>query len=151
MEKIILIGIALLVIIVAFMFLPDIITSTHEALTDEDTVAANITTGAGVTTGGVNLTETLWENDVGSVTSVTSTVGGDTPVAQSYSVALNRLTVSGLLASQTRVLTVVHEYSATEEYVGTKQGLQMAPTLIVLVLAIGIPGALIWKMFGSRG
>lgn len=151
MSKILLIGIALLVIIVAFFFLPDLMISTHQALTDEDTITANITTGVDTTTGIVNLTETLWDDNLGSVTSLTSTLGADTPAAQSYDSTNNRLTVSGLQANQTRVLTVIHEYDATEDYVGTKQTLQMGPTLIVLVLCLGIPAAIIWKMFGSRG
>lgn len=150
MGKIILIGVALLVVIIAVMFLPDVLTASHEARTDEDIVAANITTGAGVTTGTVNLTETLWDSALGSVVSITSTQGSDTPAPQSYDSTNNRVTVSGLTPSLTRVLTLTHEYDATTDFVGLGPLLSMGATLIALVLFIGIPAALIWKMFGGR-
>jgi hypothetical protein len=151
MGKVILIGVALLVIIIAVQFLPDVLTASHEARTDEDAVSANITTGAGEVTGTVNLTETLWESDLGSVVSITSTQGSDTPAAQSYDSTNNRITVSGLTPSLNRVITLTHEYAAADDFVGLDPLLAMGATLIALVLFLGIPAAIIWKMFGSRG
>lgn len=146
----VLIGVALvfLMIVLGVQFLPDMLTSTDQVLTDEDTIEANITTGGAETTGTVQLTNALYESDTSHVTSITSTHGGDSAAPSSYAASTKILTVSGLAASQTRTLTVVHEYDALSEYTAAAPATKMGPTLFLLVLFIGIPAAMILAAFG---
>lgn len=140
--------IAIIMIIIAMQFMPDMTSATHEVITDSQIDTGNVTTGVGVTTGDVTLTQSLYNDATGYITSVTSDHGADNPVASAYTTATQALTISGLAASQTRDLTVVYDYDATGDYTGLRAAGRMVPTLIILAL-ICVPAAIIWRLFSS--
>ena len=72
-----------------------------------------VSTGAGVTSANVTLSNDLFQDDVTRVISITSNVTGESPVATSYATATNVLLVSALNASETHTLTVNY-YADTE-------------------------------------
>ena len=136
----------IILMIITLAFMTDVFTSVHEARTADTTVAANVTTGAGDVDADVTLIRDLYNNELGYVTSITSNVTGDTPVASSYVAATRTLTIRGLTANAGHDLTVVHEYDQTSEFTGTGQTLGIYPTLILLgLLALG--GRLIWGIW----
>ena len=142
------IGVAFLLILLAINFLPDMLTASDQVLTDEDEITANITTGGAETTGTVTLTNALYDADTARVGSITSTWPGDSPSPSSYSSSTQVLTVGGLEVSQTRVLTVVHEYDGLGDYIAAGETVKMGPVLLLLVIFVGIPAAMIMAVFG---
>lgn len=124
----------IIMIMVAFIMFPLIMTGTHDILTDASTEIANVTTAGGITTADVTLSPGLYNDDTDSVLAVTSSLGTDAPVAGSYVAATDALTVTGLTAADNRLLTVSYEYEATTDYTGMGALARMAPTLIFLAL-----------------
>lgn len=74
--------------------------------TEGTTEAHAVTTGAGVTTANVTLSNDLFQDDVSEVITITSNITGEEPIATTYTAATNRLLVSALNASATHTLTV---------------------------------------------
>ena len=147
----------LLFAMIALTFLPAIVESFHTTITDELTDTGNITTGAGETTGNMTLTEDLYLDRMASVLTLTSTYGSDDPVASSYDSTTNNFVVSGLVASQSRIITALYEYDSSSEFPNARQLSQAGPTIVILALLallVAIPAGLIligWKrMRGSR-
>lgn len=136
-----LVGIILL--FVAFQFLPMFMTSIHDTVTSEASTSVAVATGVGVTTGTVTLSNGLYNGDIVNVVSISSSnaTAGDVPVAVSYASATDILTVGGLGASATRTLTVAYDWESTSQYTGFGDILMLAPIIVVLMLI----GSLFWK------
>ncbi len=136
-------------IFIALIMFGLVMTGSHDILTDSDTdTFANVTTAVGVTSADVVLTSDLYNSAVSSVTSVTSSLITDVPVAATYTAGTNTLHVTGLTASETRTLTAVYDYGATDDYTGLTQIVKLGPLVLFLgLLALGV--ALIWK--GIKG
>lgn len=114
----------------------------RETQTDEDTT---VTTGVGVTTGNMTLTQVLFDDDVTYVTSVSSNIT-ETPVADNFSEPLLYLTA--LSANETRTLTCVYDYhDELAEYTGLYAVLEVTP-LMILISFIG--GAIVSGFFGIK-
>lgn len=140
------IGVAILMVI-----FPIIMSSTHDLKTDQYVqTAAAVATGAGEVAADVVLTEDLYNDDTGSIISITSNNVADTPVAGTYTAATNTLNITGLAASDTRTLTITYEFDALTDYTGMSAMVGMTPLLIwVAILAIVVGGT--WfAMKGSR-
>jgi len=134
-------GIGAVVVIIGlfviFQMFPSFMDATHDVITDETSVSGNVTTGAAETTGTVGLTFGLYQDEITNVVSITSTEGSDTPAASSYAAASDLLTVSGLAANSTRILTVTYDWDATTQFEGFGPITRMAPLLMILAV-IGI-------------
>ena len=139
------IGVAILMII-----FPIVMSSTHDVQTDVETeTEAGVTTGVGETAADVVLTYDPYNDYTASITSIASDNESDTPVAGTYTTATNTLNVTGLVAEDTRTLTIVYEYDALTEYTGMSSMVGITPLLIwVSILAIVIGGT--WYAF-KRG
>lgn len=140
------IGVAILMII-----FPIIMSSTHDLKTDSIVqTAAAVVTGAGEVAADVVLTNDLYNDDNGSVISITSNNVADTPVAGTYTAATNTLNITGLAASDTRTLTITYEFDALTDYTGMSAMVGMTPLLIwVAILAIVVGGT--WFAMKGRG
>ena len=132
----------LIFVVVLFSIFPLVLTGTDETLTDPSTETGNITTGAGVTTGTISLSPALYNDDITSVTGISSSYGSDTPSASSYNGATDILTVGGLAESQTRTITVEYVYEATSDYTGLTSFVRLAPMLLFMAIIGVIIGAL---------
>ena len=143
--------IALLGVILLFNFLPTATDATHDLQIDLDVqVEAAVTTGAAELTADVVLDEELWKDRTTAVTSITSDNGSDTPVADSYVAATQTLTVSGLVESDTRELTITYEYDALTDY--TMMGLLVSWAPVLLLIGImGLIGGALWSAVSFRG
>jgi len=145
-------GIVMVIVAVAiaYMVFPIVLDSGQELRTasQSDEFAA-VATGVGETAADVVLTEDLWSDDNGFVTSITSDNANDTPVAGTYTAATNTLNVTGLEADGTRTLTVVYDTAGLDDYTGLDPMVAVAP----LLLFIGILGAIIgglWSQWKTR-
>ena len=138
--------VGLIMVAVLFVIFPIVMTSTHELQTDEYIqTEADVTTDVAVTTADVVLTKALWDADVAYVTSVTSDLETDVPVADSYVAGTKTLTVSGLTVSETRTLVITHEYDGLTTYTGMGALVAIAP----LLLFIAVLGVVIGGLYGS--
>ncbi len=143
--------IALFGVILLFNFFPTVTDSTHDLQVDVDVqIEAAVTTGVSETTADVVLDEELWKSRTTSVTSITSDNGGDTPVADSYVEATQTLTVSGLVESDTRELTITYEYDALTDYTMMGMLVSWAPVLLLLGI-FGLIGGALWAAVSFRG
>ena len=125
----------IIMIMIAFVVFPMVMTGAHEVLTDDETESfENVSTGTGETTATVTLSKSLYDNSTSSVTSITSDNANDDPTADSYNSSNKQLTVGGLAESATRTLTVAYESEATEGYTGLKSLVKIRPTLIFVML-----------------
>jgi hypothetical protein len=70
---------------------------------------AGVSTGSGVYSANVTLSQDIFDNTVLSVTSVSSNITGDAPTAATYNSVSNVLNVSGLTAGSTRTLSIGYD------------------------------------------
>jgi len=130
----------IILIFVAMALFPGMVMEpTHEMLTDSAVASGNVTTGVGETSGTLTLQQGLYDDDTANVSSVTSSLGTDAPIASSYVAATRHVTITGLTASQTRELTVSYLYDATSSLTGMGQAGKMGPMIMFLgILGMGI-------------
>jgi len=124
----------IIMIMVAFILFPLIMTSSNEILTDEATVSESVTTGAAGTSGWVELDEDLYEDETNNVEDVTSDDTDDSPSVDSYNAGNNSVLIDGLDTSTTRTITVTYLYDATSGFTGMTDLTQLAPTILMLAL-----------------
>lgn len=141
----------IIMIFVAFTIFPMIMTASHDVLTDDHTVSANVSTGVGETTGSVTLTKGLYGDSTEYVDSITSDYASDSPTASSYASATKVLTVGGLVASYNRTLTVEYEYDQTTEYTGMASMAKIGPTILFICLLLGGAGMVYAEVRGKLG
>ncbi len=106
------------------------------------------TTVAGQTSANCTLPLGVLDDNVAHVTSVTSNLTADAPLASSY--ASHVLNITGLIASNTRRLTVIYRYPSLGDY---NAGVDIIAKWWPLFLAFGIIGiviAAVVKAFGDR-
>jgi len=128
-------------IAVSVLFFPMVLSSMDSIQFASNTgTYAAVTTGVGETTADVVLSTALYNDDNGHVTSITSTVGTDVPVAGTYVAATKTLTVTGLTASESRTLTVIYDSDNLSDYTGLGTIVSLSPLIIWLVIlgALGI-------------
>ena len=120
-------------VILLFAAMPTFMGSLDEVKVDPVTQAfETVTTGVGELTADVVLTQDLYGNRTTSVNTVTSDNVLDTPVASTYASATNTLTVSGLVASDTRTITVNYNVDALSDWTMMSMLIGWAPALFVI-------------------
>lgn len=124
----------IIMIMVAFILFPLIMTSTSDIMTDETTVSDSVTTGAAATSGWVELGADLYDDDTNNVTSVTSDDTDDSPAVDSYNAGNNSVLIDGLDTDTTRTISVTYLYDATSGFTGLADLTQLAPTILMLAL-----------------
>lgn len=143
--------IALIGIAILFIIFPMMLSATHNLQVEEVTTSANVTTGVGATTGNATLDYALWQADIDSVVSISSSNVTDTPAAQSYVEVTKILGVSGLSANVTRLLTVLYETDALTEFTGLGALVSIAPLLVFIGIVAMISGGIYLGARGVRG
>jgi hypothetical protein len=127
-------------VILLFNFMPSLTSATHDLSTEPKTQAfAGVVTGAGITAVDVVLTEDPYKDRVASVVSVTSDNVLDVgPIAAAtYTTATNTLHITGLVAADTRGLTVVYDVAALTDFTMMDTVVSWTPAIIIIaVLAI---------------
>lgn len=144
-------GVILGIVMVAVLFVlfPIVMDSSHTLQTDvEVETEAAVATGVGELTADVVLTYGLWGASNTAVTSITSDEVTDVPVAGTYVDATKTLTVTGLVAEDSRTLTITYEYDGLSDYTGMGAIVAVAP----LLLFLGVIGAVIGGLYtGFKG
>ncbi|KSV16171.1 hypothetical protein DA01_08760 [Dehalococcoides mccartyi] len=128
-------------IAVALLFFPMVLSSMDSIRFTENTgTYATVTTGVGETSADVVLSAALFNDDTTHVTSITSTVETDVPVAGTYTTGTKTLTITGLTASESRTLTVIYDSDGLTDYTGLGIIVGLSPLIIWLVIlgALGV-------------
>lgn len=112
MKSLIIVGAALFLIIAT----PFVFDAIRGAQTDEYAQSiAGVTTGAGVYAANVTLSQEAFNDNVNSITSISSNISGsDSPTASVYNSVSQALEVTGLEESSTRTLSVTYRVDDTD-------------------------------------
>lgn len=137
------------VIIIILMF-GVMLNGINNAQTDTRTDSFSVTTAPGVTTGDVVLVTLLYGADINNVVSITSDVGTDVPLPDTYVAGTRTLTVRGLTADDTRTLNVEYKYDAlTGDAAPVSTFFGFTPMLIIIAVILVIVGAMV-AVFSRR-
>lgn len=127
--------------------LPALMNGIKDFRTDTITDEFIVSTGVGVSTGSVQLTDTLWDGETANA-EVASNLTVDTPVMVDYTVGNRSLNLSGLGANTSRLITVEYKTAGLTGYTGADTGVKSFPVVFVLGL-IGICcAAVIYVLLG---
>ena len=138
---------AILAIVFLSAFSGSIADGIRNFRTDDLTQSSAVTTGVGVTTGNITLGSDLYQDNTSHISTITSNVTGETPVATGYTTASNILNVGSLQASTTRMLTVNYYAAIDDDYMNI-----IGPFMAFLIFG-GILFAIVWgvwKQFKER-
>jgi hypothetical protein len=137
-------------ILILFLFFTigttPVIDGVHNWRTQQLTQAVVMTTSGGQTTGNVTLNKDLFNGSTSEITSITSTYT-ETPVATSYVPATKTLTISAMVESQTRTLTIKYNANSDDPIM---QGIGPFLTILIFMFVIGIVAAGVF-VTGGRG
>lgn len=124
--------------------LPILIDGLHDCRTEQYTQNfAEISTGA-YTSANVSLSQTLYGDDISSVSSVSSNISGDSPSANTYNPVSKILNVGGLISDSERTLSVTYEISDQDLDIFTGlSALLIMAGLFLLVVILGLFGGAI--------
>lgn len=103
----------------------------------------DVTTAAGATSANVTLILPVLDADIGNITSVTSNITTDAPLANTYTDAIKRVLISGLDDDAARRLTVVYRTSSLNSYLGADIAAKWWPLFLVLGIIAVITAAII--------
>jgi len=95
--------------------------------------------GANSTT--VTLSQELYNDDTANVSSITSNVTSDAPIANSYVAATQVLTITGLQTGSDHYLTVTYSIDNLGDYFGAAAGSRVLPVLLILGILCIVGGA----------
>ena len=145
--------IGILVIVVAFILFPLILTASDDIIEDTQTdTFDNVSTihaGAN-TTANVTLTQALHLDALGMINSLSSNVspGDDSVLAGAWTLSSLRLRVDNLQAGVNRTLTISYQYGALDSYAGMEAMAYVVPTIIFVGL-LSTGGFVMYS--GARG
>jgi hypothetical protein len=144
---------AVVLLLLAVLFLPDIFSSLHLVQVSTTTESGNVTTAGGVTAGNLTLSEEMYRGAISSVSGLTSTNSNDNPYSVSYSEATQTLEVDGLQAGASRVLSAEYEFinpSNLSNMAAVATLLGVVIVLGLIILMVVVPGGAIvsvWARF----
>jgi len=138
MKSIILIISACLIIIL----LPAVLLSINDFRMDDYEASYTTATGANATTTDLTLTQELFSDETYNAV-VTSNLTSDAPIPSSYVAATQVLTVSGLTASNSRLLTVTYQIDALGDYMG----MGILSTVWPIFIGMGVLGIIVAAVY----
>ncbi len=103
----------------------------------------DVTTAAGATSANITLVQSVLDADIANITSVTSNITTDAPLASTYTDATKKVLVSGLDDDAARRLTVIYRAPALNSYVGADTAAKWWPLFLVLGIIAVITAAII--------
>lgn len=122
--------------------LPDVVTDT---VTDPYAESYEVDTGAGETSTTETLTYQHYYEDLTDLTAE-STNGSDDPVVLDYDEDTYDVTVGGLVASASRIITIDYLREGYQQYTGFSTFIRLLPFLVILGLVIAaIYGLFKWN------
>lgn len=119
--------------------LPDVVTDT---VTDPYSENFEVDTGVGETTTTETLEYQHYYEDLTDLT-VESTNESDTPLVTAYDEDTYGVTVAGLAASDSRILTISYYREGYQQYTGFSTFIRLLPFIVILGLVV----AAIWGLF----
>ena len=126
-----------ILIMIGFILFPMLMTSVHDVQTDVMIqVEADVVTGVGETTANIVLDEANWTGDNTGIT-VVSDHEPDTEAIGTYTPGTKTQQITGLIAEQTRTLTLTYEYDGLTDYTGLGPMAALAPLILFVMLVFG--------------
>jgi len=136
---------SVVLIVIALLLLPIVISGSHAVVTDTitETFAATV---VAATAADVVLTNDPLDDKVAWVTGITATGAGAVPVANTYTTGTNTLNITGLGAVTPQDITVTYDYEVNADYSGVNAITNLVPLLVVVgLILVGIING-IWTL-----
>lgn len=127
---------------VVILLLGAVISAINDFQTTDVQEPYNITTGGGITTADIILSQELFGDNTISAT-VTSNFTADAPVPSTYDSSTQTLTITGLVESESRRLTIDYKTDGLWNFPGAGVATRMWPIMLVLGVIGLIAGAVI--------
>ena len=133
MQKVLLTIVCLVLgIILAANMLPDVVTDT---VTDPYAESYEVDTGVGETSTTETLSYQHYYEDLTDLTAE-STNGSDDPIVLDYDEDTYDVTVGGLVASDSRIITIDYLREGYQQYTGFSTFIRLLPFLVILGLVV---------------
>lgn len=133
-------------VVLALLMLPVVVTTTHGAQTDSqyDEFDGCVVAGGETT---VTLTQSLWQSAEDWVTAMTATGDGADPGFDGYVPATKALTIDGLGVDTPQDVTVTYDYGVMGDFTGLEEVSWLVPLLFLVgvVLAAVFSGYRIFR------
>ncbi len=137
-------------LVIGLMLVANVLPTVIDDVATEDySEPFTVVTGVNVTSTNETLSYAHYYEDLTGLVA-TSDNGGDTPVVMAYDEDDYIVTVSGLAASDSRILTIAYVREANQEFTGFSAFIRLMPFICV----IGLFVACLWGLFTawkSRG
>ena len=130
--------------VVIILMMAAVLTAVNDFRMTEYEESHVATTGGAETTYDVTLSQELFSDETYNAV-VTSNVTADAPIPSSYASATQILTVTGLEASETRLLTITYQIDSLEDYFGASLGARVWPLMLVL----GVIGVIVGAVYNA--
>lgn len=130
----------LIAAVILILLLPASILAIDQFRLDDQSDPFNVTTGAGVTSTSVTLSQDLYGDETSNI-DVSSNITGDAPIASSYNSNTHALTITGLQESESHQLTVDYKIDRMGDYFAAGTGAKILPVLLILGILCIVGGA----------
>jgi len=142
-------AIAIICVIVAFVFMPQVMRSSEQVKMREVSEVHLVATGASETTADIILYNDLYNANLEYVLDINSSNTSDTPVATTYNEVTRTLTVGGLVVETERSLQVKYDTDALTDVTGVGVLIGLSPFLFLGGI-IAIIGGVVFHILRSR-
>ncbi|MBA7604398.1 hypothetical protein ES703_11518 [subsurface metagenome] len=142
-------AIAIICVIVAFVFFPQVMRSSEQAKMREVSETHLVVTGGSETSADVIIYNDLYRGNLEYVLDINSSNTSDIPVATAYNEVTRKLTVGGLAVDIERSLHVKYDTDALTDVTGVGMLLGLSPFLFLGGI-IAIIGGVVFQIFRSR-
>ena len=142
-------AIGIISLIIAFVFFPYVMRTAEEIKMKEVAEEHLVVTAGGETSAEFNLYNELYDANLSRIIDVNSSDSSDTPVATTYNMVTQTLTVGGLTPDTSRTLQVDYQTDALKDDVvgGVSKFANVTPFLILGAI---IGAGVVWQTFRGR-
>ena len=136
---------SILALVIGLMLVTGVLTDTvNDVATDDYSEPFSVATGVGETSVNETLSYAHYYEDLTDLSATSDNVA-DTPVISVYWPTTYNVTVLGLAASDSRILTIDYVREAHQEFTGFSGFMRLAP----FIFGIGLFVACLWGLFSA--
>lgn len=135
MSNILLLAIIGFVVLILAIAAPAILNGAEDFRTDLLTETFTVDTAVAVTSGNIQLSSSLWNENLANIT-VSSNLGTDAPTPSSYNATNRHVLVQGMTANSSRTIEAVYKSAGLEEYTGAEDVSTKLPTMFIIFIII---------------
>lgn len=148
-NKVFSVVIGLVAVVILGLAMPAITDSVESFRTDILEQSYSVDTTVGANSANVSLSSALWNDNIAYVTSLSSNITSDAPVAASYNATSAVLLITGLADNTSRTITLSYKTAGLADYEGADTASTKLPGIVMGFLIL-IPLGFIVYLFMNR-